>query len=119
MAAFKSNIRITQGDTLTKNWTYKAGASGAETAVDLTGCTARMQIRTSATAATALVTLTTEDGGITLGGAAGTIEVLIGADVTADFTFKQAVYDLEITFANGHKRTLIAGNVYVTPEITQ
>lgn len=43
MAAAKLKLTIDQGASFTKLFTWKAGP--AQTPVDLTGCTARMQIR--------------------------------------------------------------------------
>lgn len=64
--------------------------------MDLSGYTARMQIRAAITATEVLASLTTENGGITLGGAAGTIELYLSDEATALLTFVKAVYDLEL-----------------------
>lgn len=88
--------------------------------VDLTGCTARMQIRSDITSAIILCSLTTSNGGITLGGVAGTIAILIDATATALFTFEEAVYDLEIIMSDTitvHR--LVGGCVTVSPEVTR
>lgn len=52
------------------------------TVTDLTGCTASMMIRTAYNSPTALLTLTTANGELTLGGTTGTIDVLISASQT-------------------------------------
>lgn len=117
MAAFKLNLGIDQGATFVKNVTWKTGKPA--TPVDLTGCTARMQIRPKVDSADVLVSLTTENGGITLGDAAGTVAIRIEADATEDFTWKGGVYDLEIEFADGTVRRLLAGSVSVSPEVTR
>ena len=117
MAAFKLNLKIDQGATFQKVVTWKTGTPAA--AVNLTGCTARAHIRAKLTDAAVLVTLTTENGGIALGGVAGTVTVNIAAAATALLTWTTAVYDLEIIFANGTIRRLLAGNVFVSPEVTR
>ena len=71
MAAGKLKLAIEQGATFRKLLTYKAGTPAV--AVNLTGCTARMQIRSAITSPTVLVNLTTENGGIVLGGTAGNL----------------------------------------------
>ncbi len=69
-----------------------------------------MHIRETLPSTTTLHELTTENGGITLGGIAGTIELLITATDTASFNFSAAVYDLELV--NGVEVTrLIKGSV--------
>lgn len=64
--------------------------------VDLSGCTARLHIRPKAGSLTLYHDATTENGGITLGGTAGTVDLLITDEDTALLTFKSGVYDLEI-----------------------
>lgn len=87
--------------------------------VDLTGCTARMHARAKIGDATALLTLTTENGGIALGGVAGTITINISAVATAALTWKSAVYDLEIVLSTGDVRRLMAGSISVSFEVTR
>lgn len=87
--------------------------------VNLTGYTARMQIRETIESTTIIQSLTTENGGITLGGVAGTITLLISATDTATFTFDAAVYDVEIIGTDGVVTTVLSGNVYLTDETTR
>lgn len=117
MAAAKLKLLIEQGATFRKLLTWKTGTPA--TPVNLTGCTARMHIRETITDAVPLVTLTTENGGITLGGVAGTIELLISATATAAFTWTAGVYDLEVVFASGDVRRLVFGPITVSPEVTR
>lgn len=66
---------------------------------DITGCTAVMTIRV-APRGTVLFTLNTTGSGITLGGAAGTIDLYISATDTLSFdgwASPSAIYDLSIT----------------------
>jgi len=115
---FKVPLKIDQGATFQKVVTWKSGKPG--TPVDLTGCTARAQIRATVTSPDVLYAMTTApDGGITLGGTAGTITIDIDEPTTAGFTWKTAVYDLEIVFANGKVRRLLQGGVSVSPEVTR
>lgn len=118
MAAAKLNLEVNQGATFAKRLTWQAGLT--PTAVNLTGCTARMQIRETLGSAEVACSLTTANGGITLGGVAGTIDILIAATATAAFAFKKAVYDLEIIMSDGitvHR--LVEGLVAVSPEVTR
>lgn len=116
--AFKVNLSIEQGATFRKRVTWKAGAAPG-VPVDLAGCTARAHIRTEIEAAAVLVTLTTANGGIVLGGATGTVDLYISDDDTAALTWTSGVYDLEIEFPGGDVRRLMYGSVSVSPEVTR
>ena len=111
------NITIYQGATFRLPLTWSSGTPAA--AVDLTGCTARMQIRSTITSPTALLELTTVSGGIVLGGTAGTVEVVIEDTDTAGQAWRSGVYDLEIIFASGDVRRLLEGTATLVPEVTR
>lgn len=115
------NRAIIQGATYTQSLTWKTAADedATKTPVDLTGCTARMQVRAKVGASEVLLTLTTENGGISLGGTAGTIDLLIDAEDTAELTWSAGVYDLEIVYPGGQVRRLMYGTVAVSPEVTR
>ena len=87
--------------------------------VDLTGYTARLQVRETLAATTTLVSLTTENGGITLGGTAGTIELLIAPADTDDLTATRAVYDLEVISAAGKVTAILEGSIVLGMEVTR
>lgn len=87
--------------------------------VDLTGFTARMQIRESLESTTTLEELTTENGGITLGAAAGTVALLISATDTAALDFSTAVYDLELISGAGIVTRLLYGDITLAEEVTR
>lgn len=117
---FKDSITIYQGATFDVLRTWKTGTPAVP--VDLTGCTARMHVRAKQDAPTALITLTTENGGIVLGGALGTVRRLLTPEATAALNpadFRTAVYDLEVVFPGGQVRRLLAGGVTVSPEVTR
>lgn len=116
MTAVNYDITIEQGATFQLNLVWKAPAG---TPIDLTGYTARMQVREKVTSTTPLLTLTTENGGIALGGAAGTIAVTAAATLTDDIAVKRGVYDLELVSAGDVVTRLIEGCVTVSPEVTR
>jgi hypothetical protein len=104
-----------QGQTFNKTlrWT-DAGAP-----VPLAGFTAAMQVKTSYTAATAVATLTTENGGITLGASNGEIVLYLSHTATSAIAAGTYVYDLELTASGGTPKTrLLEGPFVVTPEVT-
>lgn len=102
---------------------FAAYTSGGELVyhppVDLTSYTARMQIREDIDDVAASISLTTENGGITLGATAGTISLLIAATATDDITWEDAVYDLEIISSGGIVTRLISGAITASDEVTR
>ncbi len=114
--AGKLNMVIEQGATFNPVLTWK---DANDAAIDLADWTARMHIRAEITDADPLLTLTTEDGGITLGGAAGTISLLISAADTADLDWESGVYDLEMVSPSGIVTRLLKGTVTVQAEVTR
>ena len=113
--AGKLNIVIEQGATFNPVLTYQDENASP---IDLTGYTARMKIKNARTDTSALEELTTENGGITLGGAAGTIALLFTATATAAMTWTSGVYDLELVSSGGVVTRLLQGTATVSPEVT-
>ncbi len=104
---------------------FPAYASGGEllyrAPYDLTGFTARLQVRETVESTTTLLSLTTENGGITLGDAAGTITLYVSAADTADLDFDAAVYDLEIISDDDPAvvTRILYGDVSLSREVTR
>lgn len=115
MAAGTYHMKIEKGSTLSLVLTY---ADANDTAIDLSGYSARMQIRKRMNDSNAILEATTENGYITLGGNAGTVTISIPASVTATLDAVEAVYDIELV--NGSIVTrLVEGTVEVSPEVTR
>lgn len=111
------NLDCYQGATFDYTLTWKS----AGVPVNLTGYTARMQVRESYDAGTAILALTNGTG-ITLGGTAGTIALTAAATATAalDGTpHKQYIYDLELVSGAGVVTRLVEGNFTIYPEVTR
>jgi uncharacterized membrane protein YeiH len=87
--------------------------------VDLTGMTARMQIRARVDSTTVLHELTTENGGIVLDNTAKTIKLIIPATITASLAFIQAVYNLEVIDAQNIVTNFASGSVGAVKEVTR
>lgn len=87
--------------------------------VDLTGCTARMQIRAEVGSILPLLELSTTNGRIALGGTAGTATLSIDAATTAALTWDSGVWDLEITHPGGEVSRMAEGTASVSPEVTR
>jgi hypothetical protein len=92
--------------------------------VDLTGYTARMQIRPTQPSETVLEEITTSDArlpamGIVLTNATKRIDLLFEAAVTELYTWVSGVYMLELVAAGGEVYTIAQGPVRVVPEVTR
>jgi hypothetical protein len=110
------NIIADQGATFTRQLTWNDSTGSA---VNLTGYTARMQVRNSIDAAgAATLSLTTENGRIVLGGTAGTITLSAEATATQAVTAGSYVYDLELVSGSTVTR-LVQGSFTLRGEVTR
>ena len=114
----KTKLTIYQGATFRKRLTW-TGPAPTRTPIDLTGCEARMQVRPDIESATVLVELNTTNGGITLGGVVGTVDLYLTDEASAAFTWTSGVWDLEITHPSDEVTRLAYGPVNVSPEVTR
>lgn len=87
--------------------------------VDLTGYTARMQVREKLNSTTTLLDLTTENLGITINNNTKTIAIDVADTITATLSFRSATYSLEVISPLGIVTTLMYGNVYLNKEVTR
>jgi len=109
----KLNFVCPQGSTFSRTLTYKVD----DTPVNLTGYSARMQVRPFHYSDDIFINLT-NGSGITLGASAGTINILVSASATTDIPAGDYVYDLEI-ITNSNVYRLVEGKFSVTPEVTR
>ena len=109
------NLTFSQGATWKLSMTY---TSGDVQPVDLTDYTARMQARPSYESNVVALNLT-NGSGITLGGTAGTVGLLVPASITATVGAAQYVYDMELVSGSGEVTRFIEGTLTVTPEVTR
>lgn len=103
-----------QGTTFERTLTYKADG----TPVNLSGYSARMQVRLNYQSASPVLSLASGSG-ITISGSAGTIALLVSASTTSAMSPSTYVYDLEIQSGGGEVSRLIEGRFIVTPEVTR
>ena len=113
---FTGDNAIQQGATFTKTFAWKESAG---VPMNLTGYSAKMQVRKSASSPDVIVELSTVNGAISLGGALGTIAMALTATQTAAITAKAGVYDLEMTAPNGTVTRFLAGMVEISKEVTR
>lgn len=104
-----------QGETFTRR--LRVTIDSDNSPFDLSSSTAKMHIRPRYISDNPMIEATTENGGITLGGAAGTIDIAISSTDTGLMT-KPGVYDLEIIDANGEVNRLLKGKFVLRKAVT-
>jgi hypothetical protein len=124
MPAANYNLVAEQGSSYNKTLTVR---DTTDALMDLTGYTARMHVRERYSAEAKLIDLTTENGGISLGGALGTISLSISAASLAEIAVpdqpgtppsRACVYDLELVFGAAVTR-LLQGKFTIYREVTR
>jgi hypothetical protein len=112
-----------QGETFVRVVTWCTGpttaacVAGTGTYVNLTGFTAKLQLRD--TVSGTVIDDFTETTGLALGGAAGTITWTVTATETAALPVGSLAYDLRLTSGTSVVTYLLAGHVAVQKRITQ
>lgn len=112
----KHKLLIIQGATFRDRLVWM---NPDKTPIDLTGCTARMQVRAEIESPTVLLELTTANGGITVDGPAGQLTLYLTPAATAAIAWQSGVWDLELEHPNGDVTRLVQGTVSVKPEVTR
>lgn len=109
------DIVADQGATYSQVFTWKDSNGDP---VSLVGWTGRMQVRSRVPSATTMLDLTTANGGVTLGGAAGTVTVSVSAADMADVDAGVYTYDIELVNGSTVER-LVMGTFTVRGEVTR
>lgn len=117
-----------QGVTFDRTLTW---TDATATPINISGYTARMKVKSKYSDATPIAELTTENGGIVLGGAAGTVRIILTAEQTAAIPAKDGsasgtipptkdyLYDLELISNTGVVTRLVEGKFVVAAEATK
>ena len=108
------NITCFQGANFDRTFTI----TQSSVALNLTGYTSAMQVRTAADSTAYLVSLTNGTG-ITLGGTAGTITVALTSAQSSAISAGSYAYDLEITSGAGEVTRLLQGAFNVQGNVTR
>jgi len=121
----KYNLEMWQGATFSMTITVKDATGNVQ---NLTGYTARMQLRTSYAAGSATESLTSSNGEITITAAEGNLAFSLAATRTAAIPVDLNngkppktvyVYDLELVDDGGIVSKLLYGDVNVYGEVTR
>ena len=78
-----------------------------------------MQVREAADATSTLISLSTGGSGITLGGTAGTVAVVISSTQSAAIPSGSYVYDLEIISSGNQVTRLLQGSFNMVGNVTR
>ena len=105
-----------RGETFVRSLTYK---NDDNTPVDLTGYTATMMIREDLDSAVVAMEISTNNGRITLGGAAGTIDIEVSSTDTDQMAEGTYVYDLVIEDGSSVVTRLLEGTLEVKKAVTR
>lgn len=116
MAAGFHHFIIEQGATFQQTLTLK---DSSDAVINLTGYTAEMDLRKNQDDSNEVITLTTENSRITMGGAAGTIILTISATDSAALSVGDGVYDLEITDSNGKVDRIMEGTYSIRGNVSR
>lgn len=116
MAAGVYNFHCEQGADFDRT-IYARDSAGA--LINLTGKTGRMHVRKDVDAAAVIIELTTSNGRMIFGGAAGTVRLLLPAATTATLT-KSGVYDIELVdTGSGAVTRLLKGEFILDKNVTR
>jgi hypothetical protein len=117
LEAVRLDINIRQGAKYELNIQAK---NQDGTVKDLTGYSARMQVRPTVESTTILLDANTSNGRITINAPGGIVSISIGADVTSTLNWNVAPYDLEIYTADpANVFALIEGYASLSKEVTR
>jgi hypothetical protein len=119
----KYNIKARQGSTFSFLFTITSDSnitiSNPTGLWNLTGYSAAMQVRSSTSSTTKILSLSTSSG-IALGGTAGTVTCTASATTMAAIKAGSYVYDIELTEpSTGVVYALLEGKFTVTAEVTK
>lgn len=114
MLAGRYDITVEQGSTFNLSLVYKDQRGYV---IDLSGYSAKMQMRPSVSSSTVAMELSTANGRIAIEGTSGKITLQITAADTATLS-GSGVYDLELS--NGAiVQRILEGSYTVSPEVTR
>lgn len=111
------DLDIVQGQTFHREILWK---NPDGTPVNMTGFTARLQIREDYASPRPIITLTSSPvAGLTITALLGKIVLDITAAQSSVFQIRRGVYDLEIDQGGGTFKRLLEGRVDISPEVTR
>jgi hypothetical protein len=114
--AGQKNFEVDQNATFSFQVQYTE--DDKTTAIDLTGATAKMQVRDTKGGTKLAVTLTSPSGGITIDGPNGTLNIKMTPTQTNKLFYPKSSYDVMVIDSNGNKIKLLEGFLTLNRSVT-
>ena len=121
-----STLVIRQGKTLRRHWKWCNPVPGSNppladesNPIDMTGYSARLQVRRRTSDVTLLSFTDALGGGLTINGPSGDVDLEVSDTVTAALGFSSAVWDLEVEAPDGTVTELDSGRAVLKREVTR
>jgi len=113
--AGQKNFEVDQNATFSFVVEYKDDNGNA---IDLTGASAKMQVRDVKGGTKLAVTLTSPSGGIVINGTLGKITVTLTPTQTNKLFYPKSVYDIMVIDSNANKIKLLEGFLTLNRSVT-
>ena len=113
--AGQKNFEVDQNATFSFVVEYK---DNNDNAIDLTGASAKMQIRDTKGGAKLAVTLTSPSGGIIIDGPNGKLTIKLTSTQTNKLFYPKSSYDIMVVDSNGNKIKLLEGFMTLNRSVT-
>lgn len=115
MTAAIYNFTIEQGATFQRDFVYQDAQNNP---INLTGYSARMQVRQKKDSDQIFIDATTQNGKLVVTPLTGKVSLNLSASETSALKFESAVYDLELE-ANGVVTRLLEGTINLSKQVTR
>ena len=110
------NFEVDQNTTFTFQIQYTQ--EDQVTPIDITGATAKMQVRDTQGGTKLACTLTSPSGGITIDGPEGLLTIKMTPTQTNKLFYPKSAYDLMLIDSNGNKIKLLKGFMTLSRSVT-
>ncbi len=114
--AVKKNFEVDQNATFTFQIEYTE--DDELTPIDLTGSSAKLQVRDTQGGSKLAFTLTSPAGGIVIDGPAGTLDIKMTPTQTNKLFYPKSAYDIMVIDTNGNKIKLLEGFLTLNRSVT-
>jgi hypothetical protein len=114
--AVQKNFEVDQNTTFSFEVQYTQ--EDEVTPINLTGSSAKMQVRDTTTGSKLAFTLTSPSGGIIIDGPTGTLSIKCTPTQTSKLFYPKSVYDIMLIDSNGNKIKLVEGFLTLNRSVT-
>jgi len=114
--AVQKNFEVDQNATFTFQVQYTE--EDEITPIDITGATAKMQVRDTQGGSKIACTLTSPSGGIIIDGPTGTLTIKMTPTQTNKMFYPKSSYDIMVVDSNGNKIKLLEGFMTLSRSVT-